>query len=99
MKALISPNEPVETGYRVAQVAQLEFEVAPPLFWADCTDEITADVYWYNPETQTFIQKEMRTFVPVSLAEDGLSVIDSPANQSHEFIALEDNSRIVNIIK
>jgi quercetin dioxygenase-like cupin family protein len=27
------------------------------------------------------------------------SVIDFPADQSHEFIALEDNSRIVNIIK
>ncbi len=27
------------------------------------------------------------------------SVIDFPTNQSHEFIALEDDSRIVNIIK
>jgi quercetin dioxygenase-like cupin family protein len=27
------------------------------------------------------------------------AVIDFPSNQSHEFIALEDNSRIVNIIK
>lgn len=27
------------------------------------------------------------------------AVIDFPANESHEFIALEDNSRIVNIIK
>jgi quercetin dioxygenase-like cupin family protein len=27
------------------------------------------------------------------------SVIDFPSNQSHEFIALEDNSRIVNIQK
>jgi quercetin dioxygenase-like cupin family protein len=27
------------------------------------------------------------------------TVIDFPSNQSHEFIALEDNSRIVNIIK
>jgi len=27
------------------------------------------------------------------------AVIDFPANQSHEFVALEDNSRIVNIIK
>jgi len=27
------------------------------------------------------------------------SVIDFPSDQSHEFIALEDNSRIVNIIK
>jgi quercetin dioxygenase-like cupin family protein len=27
------------------------------------------------------------------------AVIDFPTHQSHEFIALEDNSRIVNIIK
>jgi quercetin dioxygenase-like cupin family protein len=27
------------------------------------------------------------------------AVIDFPPNQSHEFIALEDNSRIVNIVK
>jgi quercetin dioxygenase-like cupin family protein len=27
------------------------------------------------------------------------AVVDFPTNQSHEFIALEDNSRIVNIIK
>ena len=27
------------------------------------------------------------------------AVIDFPTDQSHEFIALEDNSRIVNIIK
>ena len=27
------------------------------------------------------------------------TVIDFPSSQSHEFIALEDNSRIVNIIK
>jgi quercetin dioxygenase-like cupin family protein len=27
------------------------------------------------------------------------AVIDFPSNQSHEFIALEDNSRVVNITK
>ena len=27
------------------------------------------------------------------------NVIDWPANQPHEFIALEDNSRLVNIVK
>ena len=27
------------------------------------------------------------------------AVIDFPPNQAHEFVALEDNSRIVNIIK
>lgn len=27
------------------------------------------------------------------------AVVDFPINQSHEFIAIEDNSRIVNIVK
>lgn len=27
------------------------------------------------------------------------SVVDFPSNQSHEFVALEDDSRIVNIVK
>lgn len=52
MKALISPNEPVETGYRVAEVAQDSFEIAPPLFWVDCTDDVVADQFWYDPTDQ-----------------------------------------------
>lgn len=55
MKALISPNETRETGYRVAQVepdAQI-FEVAQPLFWVSCADDVVADQFWYDPETQT----------------------------------------------
>ena len=43
MKALISPIEPRETGYRVAQVDSESFEVAQPLFWVDCTDDVKAD--------------------------------------------------------
>lgn len=52
MKALISPNEPVETGYRVAQVEEQAFEVAPPLFWVDCANYVKADQYWYDPSDQ-----------------------------------------------
>jgi len=52
-EALISPQEPRETGYRVAQVEQQEFEVAPPLFWFDCTDDVVADHFWYDPVDQT----------------------------------------------
>lgn len=48
-KALISPNEPRETGYRVAEVLLNSFDVAEPLFWVDCEDEIQADVYWFDP--------------------------------------------------
>lgn len=50
--ALISPSEPRETGYRVAEVADNSFEIAPPLFWVECADDVVADVYWYDPNTQ-----------------------------------------------
>jgi len=53
-KALISPNEPVLTGYRVAQVEPAEniFPVADPLFWIDCADDVIADQFWYDPSDQ-----------------------------------------------
>jgi hypothetical protein len=55
MKALISPNEPRETGYRVAQVEDdnLQFDVANPLFWVSCSNEILADQFWYDPSDET----------------------------------------------
>jgi hypothetical protein len=55
MKALISTIEFVETGYRVAQVeadANI-FSVADAMFWTPCTDNITADKFWYDPTDQT----------------------------------------------
>jgi hypothetical protein len=50
--ALISPDEPREAGYRVADVVATSFEIAPPLFWVECADDVVADVYWYDPNTQ-----------------------------------------------
>jgi len=57
MKALISPNEQIETGYRVAEVEPDEkvFDVAQPLFWVDCPADIEADKYWFNPENGQFV--------------------------------------------
>jgi hypothetical protein len=54
-KALISPNEPRETGYRVAQVEPegQTFEVGAPLFWTPCADDVVADQFWYDPHNQT----------------------------------------------
>ena len=51
-QALISPLEPVEAGYRVAEVAPAAFEVAPPFFWAECADEVVADKFWYDPVSE-----------------------------------------------
>jgi sucrose-6-phosphate hydrolase SacC (GH32 family) len=53
MKALISPNEPRETGYRVAEVEPKEFDVAEPLFWVDCADDVVADQFWFDPQDQS----------------------------------------------
>ena len=51
-QALISPNEPRETGYRVAQVESPTFEVGAPLFWTSCADNVVADQFWYDPSDQ-----------------------------------------------
>jgi hypothetical protein len=52
--ALISPNETAYSydgtalGQRVAEVADTSFEVAPPLFWAECSDDVVADQFYYT---------------------------------------------------
>jgi len=53
-EALISPNEPRQTGYRVAQVEPegQTFEVALPLFWTPCDDNVIADQFWYDPNDE-----------------------------------------------
>jgi len=61
MKALISPNEirtydyvdPVQSGQRVAEVTQQPFEVAPPMFWMECADDVVADQFYYDPTDQS----------------------------------------------
>jgi hypothetical protein len=55
--ALISPNEivydrnqkpPAPLGARVAQIADAEFDVAPPLNWVEVPYTITADDYYWD---------------------------------------------------
>jgi hypothetical protein len=53
MKALISPLEKIGQGYRVAQLAVVEFPVCAPLFWVDCDDELLGQPLWYDPVDQT----------------------------------------------
>jgi len=64
--ALISPNEqvfyisawdsqiPVYTvlGQRIAEVADAQFEVALPLFWLECSDDVNAMDYYYDNTIQ-----------------------------------------------
>lgn len=53
MKALISPLEQRETGYRVSDVHPSGFEIAQPMFWIDCSDDVVADLFWYDPSSKT----------------------------------------------
>ena len=52
-KALISPKEVRETGYRVAWTNDVEIDHAEPLFWVDCADDVVQDQFWYDPADQT----------------------------------------------
>lgn len=53
MKALISPIEPRQTGYRVAWINTEEIPHANPFFWVDCSDDVVQDQFWYDPVDQT----------------------------------------------
>lgn len=50
-------KHPIYSNYpnscRVAEVSDSEFEVAPPLFWVDCADDVIADQFYYDTVAQT----------------------------------------------
>jgi len=60
-QALISPAEKIYDyggnllGERVAETTTSPFEVAPPLFWTACPDDVVADQWYYNPTTYQFL--------------------------------------------
>lgn len=53
------PPQPIYTtvpnGERVAEVSENPFEVAPPLYWVDCADNIVADQFYYDSVLNTFV--------------------------------------------
>jgi len=84
--ALISPNEqvsyisawdgqtPVFTviGQRVAQVENNQFEVAPPLFWLECADDVTAIGFYYSQISLAIVQ------IPESPPQPTIAASDQP---------------------
>jgi hypothetical protein len=40
--------EPIPDSARICEVGEVAFEVALPLFWVACADDVVADQYWYN---------------------------------------------------
>ena len=83
--ALISPNETAWTytwdqgkqvtveipnSYRVAEVSDVAFEVAPPLFWVDCADNVAADLWYYDSLTQQIVEVIYPPYVPPVIEPD-----------------------------
>lgn len=48
---------PIPNSARVCEVVAQggEFEVASPLFWTSCADNIVADQWYYNTQTLQFV--------------------------------------------
>jgi hypothetical protein len=46
----------VPDSWRVAQVQETTFEVASPLFWTDCADNVVADEWYYQTSTGLILQ-------------------------------------------
>lgn len=51
--ALISPNEKIyfdnaEIGERIAEVSDQPFEIALPLYWMPCEDNVNANEYYLD---------------------------------------------------
>jgi hypothetical protein len=57
--ALISPNELVYSyngtliGVRIAETAEQPFDVASPLYWFKCADNVNADYWYFQTETNS----------------------------------------------
>jgi hypothetical protein len=56
---ILGERNPIYTvvGKRICEVAENEFEVASPLFWIDCNNDITADSHYYDEISKSFVVK------------------------------------------
>lgn len=68
--ALISPKEQAYSydgillGQRIAEVADVAFEVALPLHWIECADDVTAQDWYFNSYTNTCELKPISPEIP-----------------------------------
>lgn len=78
--ALISPQELVYSydgtllGERIAETAQTIFEVAPPLYWIECADEVNTNDWYFQTETSSC---QLKPVPP----PDPITVLLAPENQ------------------
>jgi hypothetical protein len=86
-KALVSKIEPRgkdNSGYRVLDIVKVgdEFEVHSNFEWKDCSDNVVTNIYWYDPNTNTF--KKLPEAVNAS-ATAGEIAVDAEGNPTEEY--------------
>ena len=53
--ALVCKNETKEQGYRVAEIVDtIPYEPAPDHMWIECSNDLKADIKWFDPSDNTF---------------------------------------------
>lgn len=63
--ALISPNELIYSydgtliGVRIAEVSQTPFEIALPLYWVECANEVNSNDWYFQTETASCVSKPL----------------------------------------
>lgn len=69
-----SNNSPIygayTNGVMICEVAEQEFDVAPPLYWVDCEDDVISYQYYYDTVAQT-----------INLIEDAISPTGATQSQ------------------
>lgn len=68
---LVGKRNPIYTvvGKRICEVAENEFEVASPLFWTYCNNDVTADSHYYDEMSKSFIIKPTDVEAPIFYAD------------------------------
>lgn len=51
--ALVSPYEAVLDGQRIAEVVETPFEIAQPLHWVPCGEDVATNTHYFVPKTNT----------------------------------------------
>ncbi|CAB4121913.1 Phage tail assembly chaperone protein [uncultured Caudovirales phage] len=104
--ALISPLEQVYSfdgiliGIRIAEVSQTPFEVAEPLYWVECADEVVADQWYFQSQTASCqlvpleipLLSQYEQKLAVIIAERNLRLSASDWTQLADVIASHDSA-------
>jgi hypothetical protein len=72
--ALIFPNQKVKDGVRILELSTNPFDVAPPLFWKECTTDLYRGEWYYDMNTEQFV--EIPAPPPAPTSGEAPNVID-----------------------